>query len=91
MTALQGTIEVRGLRCAGLLLDIEVDTDIMRAVITDDLADALDIAAIAAAARAGIAASKGRSLDERANDVRRAILALAPDSRAVRVSARARL
>lgn len=84
----EGTIEIRGLRCRGrqgvtdeerakeqeYLVDVWVRADIARAIASDELADAVDISAIAAIVRASVA-ERPRTLVERITaDVARALL-----------------
>ncbi|HEV8229656.1 MAG TPA: dihydroneopterin aldolase [Candidatus Limnocylindria bacterium] len=86
---MDGTIEIRGLRCRGrqgttegerarereYLVDVAVRADITKAVADDDLASALDISALAAVVRDSVA-ERPRALVERITaDVARAVLA----------------
>lgn len=94
-----GTIAIHGLRCRGrqgttdeerareqdYLVDIWVRANVARAVATDDLADALDISAIAARVRAAVA-ERPRTLVERITaDVARALLERFPEVTEARV------
>jgi dihydroneopterin aldolase len=94
-----GVIEIRGLRCRGrqgvtederakeqdYLVDVSVTADLARAIATDDLADALDISAIAATVR-GAVAERPRALVERiAADVGSALLEAFAEVREARV------
>lgn len=94
-----GTIEIRGLRCHGrqgttdaeralqhdYLVDVWVRADIARAIASDDLADAIDISAIAETVRASVA-ERPRMLVERITaDVAHALLARFPEAKDVRV------
>jgi dihydroneopterin aldolase len=89
---IEGVIEIRGLRCRGrqgttdeerakeqdYLVDVWITADVERAIARDDLAEAIDISAIADAVRASVA-ERPRTLVERiAGDVARAILARFP-------------
>ena len=86
---IEGTVEIRGLRCRGrqgstdeerakeqdYLVDVWITADLERAVASDDLKDAIDISAIADAVRASVS-ERPRTLVERiAGDVARALLA----------------
>jgi dihydroneopterin aldolase len=87
-----GTIEIRSLRCRGrqgttvderareqdYLVDVVVRTDIADAVRADDLASALDISALATVVREAVA-ERPRALVERITfDVARSVLARFP-------------
>ena len=89
---IEGVIEIRGLRCRGrqgtsdeerakeqdYLVDVWITADVERAIARDDLAEAIDISAIADAVRASVA-ERPRPLVERiAGDVGRALLARFP-------------
>ena len=89
---IEGTIEIRGLRCRGrqgttdeerakeqdYLVDVLVTADLEPAIANDELADAIDISAIAEAVRASVQ-ERPRTLVERiAGDVARALLARFP-------------
>jgi dihydroneopterin aldolase len=88
----EGTIEIRALRCRGrqgttaeersreqgYLVDVVVRTDLADAVRTDDLASALDISALAKVVREAVA-ERPRALVERITfDVARTVLARFP-------------
>ena len=94
-----GTIEIRGLRCRGrqgvtdeeravdhgYLVDVAVRTDIDRAIAADDVSAATDISALASAVRAAVAA-RPRALVERITyDVARALLDGFPELHEARV------
>jgi dihydroneopterin aldolase len=88
MTELPGRLSIRGLRCSGrqgptpadqerlhdYLIDVTVSVDIADAVARDDLAAALDIAALAACVREEVARRPRALLERVAADVARAIL-----------------
>ncbi|MDP9252372.1 MAG: dihydroneopterin aldolase [Chloroflexota bacterium] len=89
---MEGTIEIRALRCRGrqgttdeervreqdYLVDVAVRTDLADAVRADDLASALDISALATVVRAAVA-ERPRALVERITfDVARSVLARFP-------------
>ena len=84
----EGVIEIRGLRCRGrqgvteaerareqdYVVDLAVRAEVTRAIASDDLSDAIDISALAAATRAAVA-ERPRALVERiAADVARTLL-----------------
>jgi len=88
----EGTIEIRALRCRGrqgttaderareqdYLVDVAVHTDIADAVRSDDLASALDISSLATIVREAVA-ERPRALVERVTfDVARTVLARFP-------------
>ena len=92
-------VEIRGLRCRGrqgtteaeraveheYLVDVTLGADLSRAMASDDLADAIDISAIAATVRASVA-ERPRALVERiTSDVARALLDRFPQVKDVRV------
>lgn len=89
---MEGTIEIRALRCRGrqgttaderarqqeYLVDVVVRTDLADAVRTDDLGSALDISTLAKVVRDAVA-ERPRALVERITfDVARAVLARFP-------------
>ena len=89
---MEGTIEIRSLRCRGrqgttpgerareqdYLVDIVVRTDLADAVRADDVGSALDISVLAAVVRAAVA-ERPRALVERITfDVARTVLARFP-------------
>ena len=89
---MEGTIEIRALRCRGrqgttdeerarvqdYLVDVVVRTDLAGAVRADELASALDISALATTVRAAVA-ERPRALVERITfDVARNVLARFP-------------
>jgi dihydroneopterin aldolase len=95
----EGTIEIRSLRCRGrqgttpderareqvYLVDIVVRTDLAEAVRADDLGSTLDISALAKVARDAVA-ERPRALVERITfDVARSVLARFPAVSEVRV------
>jgi dihydroneopterin aldolase len=95
----EGTIEIRGLRCRGhqgttdaeraclqdYLIDVMVHTDLADAVRTDDLASALDISSLASTVRAAVA-ERPRALVERVTfDVARSVLGRFPAVHEARV------
>ncbi len=97
--ALEGWLELRGLRCAGrhgaypgeqdmdrpFVVDLRVAVDVDAAAESDDLADALDMTSLAAEVR-GVVSKQPRALLERvAVDVARALLAAFPCIEEVRV------
>jgi dihydroneopterin aldolase len=92
-------VEIRGLRCRGrqgttdaerateheYFVDVTITADLSRAMASDDLADAVDISAIADAVRASVA-ERPRALVERITaDVARALLERFPQVKDVRV------
>ena len=92
-------VEIRGLRCRGrqgttdaeraiehdYLVDVTLTADLSRAMASDDLADAIDISAVAATVRASVA-ERPRALVERITaDVARALLDAFPEAHDVRV------
>ena len=88
MNSLPGRIFIRGLRCRGrqgpdpadqqevhdYVVDIEVSVDIADAVARDDLAAALDIAALASCVRDEVARRPRVLLERVAADVARAVI-----------------
>jgi dihydroneopterin aldolase len=95
----EGTIEIRALRCRGrqgttaderareqsYLVDVVVRTDLADAVRADDLASALDISALARVVRESVA-ERPRALVERITfDVARTVLARFPEVSEARV------
>ena len=89
---MEGSLEIRGLRCRGrqgtttderareqdYLVDIVVRTDLAEAVRADDVTSALDISALAAVVRAAVG-ERPRGLVERITfDVARTVLARFP-------------
>ena len=96
---MDGTIEIRGLRCRGhqgtteaerarlqdYLVDVMVHTDLAEAVRADDVAFALDISSLASTVRAAVA-ERPRALVERITfDVARSVLARFPAIHEARV------
>ncbi len=96
---MEGTIEIRSLRCRGrqgttpdqraleqeYLVDVVVRTDLAEAVRADDLASALDISVLAKVVR-GAVAERPRALVERITfDVARSVLARFPTVSEARV------
>lgn len=96
---MEGTIEIRSLRCRGrqgttaderareqsYLVDVVVRTDLADAVRADDLASALDIGALARVVRESVA-ERPRALVERITfDVARTVLARFPEVSEARV------
>lgn len=88
----EGTIEIHGLRCPGgdvtggeHLVDVWVDADLDRAIASDSLDAAIDIAAIAATIRRALDTGPRRRLDDMAGDAARAILGRFSEVRAVRL------
>jgi 7,8-dihydroneopterin aldolase/epimerase/oxygenase len=96
---IEGTVEIRGLRCRGrqgtteterakeqtYLVDVGIVADLERAIESDDLRDAIDISAIAATVR-GSVAERPRALVERiAADVASTLLMQFASIRQVRV------
>ena len=69
---------MRGLRCDGCTVDIWVTTDVAAALTTDDLDEALDIAGLAATARAAVADRTRDSAHAITAEVERALLAHSP-------------
>jgi dihydroneopterin aldolase len=95
----EGTIEIRALRCRGqqgttdaerarlqdYLVDVAVHTDLADAVRADDFASALDISALASTVRA-VVAERPRALVERITfDIARSVLARFPAVHEARV------
>lgn len=96
---MEGSIEIRGLRCRGrqgttveertreqsYLVDVVVRTDLADAVRTDDLGSALDISTLAKVVREAVA-ERPRALVERITfDVARTVLARFPGVSETRV------
>ena len=96
---MEGTIEIRALRCRGrqgttaeersrehiYLVDVIVRTDLAEAVRSDDLASALDISSLAKVVREAVA-ERPRALVERITfDVARTVLARFPGVSETRV------
>ena len=75
---IEGVLEVRGLRCEGYTVDLWVTTDVAAAITTDDLEDAMDIAGLAATARAAVAERTRDSAHAITAGVERALLAHSP-------------
>lgn len=75
---IEGVLEVRGLRCEGCTVDLWVTTDVAAAITTDDLGDALDIARLAATARAAVADRTRDSVHAITAEIERALLAHSP-------------
>lgn len=75
---IEGVLEVRELRCEGCTVDLWVTTDVAPAITTDDLDDALDIAGLAATARAAVADRTRDSAHAITSEVQRALLAHSP-------------
>ena len=69
---------MRGLRCDGCTVDLWVTMDVAAALTTDDLDDALDIAGLAATARAAVADRTRDSAHAITAEVERALLAHSP-------------
>ncbi len=95
-----GTIEIRGLRCRGrqgvtaeersvehvYLVDVAIRADLSRAIAADDVGAAADITAIAAVVRDAVGA-RPRALVERiTHDVARALLDAFPEIEEARVT-----
>ena len=72
---IEGVLEIRGLRCDGCTVDLWVTTDVAPAITTDDLEDAMDIAALAKTARAAVTARTRDSAHTITAEVERALLA----------------
>lgn len=77
-SAIEGVLEVRGLRCESCIVDLWVTMDVTPAITTDDLGDAMDFAGLAATARAAVADRTRDSAHAITAEVERAILAHSP-------------
>jgi dihydroneopterin aldolase len=99
MRQVDGWTTIRGLRCRGrqgttaeerahlgdYILDVAVRHDVGPAIETDDLAQALDISALASVAREAVAARPRALVEKIAGDVAESVLARFADVREVRV------
>lgn len=74
-----GVIEILGLRCGGIRVDVWVRADVSRAAASDDLADAIDIAALASVTRATVAERPGAPATRIAAEAARALLTRFPE------------
>ncbi|MEK7863801.1 MAG: dihydroneopterin aldolase [Chloroflexota bacterium] len=76
---IDGVIEIRGLRCDGIRIDVWVRADVSRAAASDDLADAIDIALLASVTRATVNVLPGVPAGRMAAQAARALLTRFPD------------
>jgi len=77
-SAIEGVLEVRGLVCDGCSVDLWVTLDVGLAITTDELGDAMDIAGLAATARAAVVDRSRDSAHAITAEVERALLAHSP-------------
>lgn len=77
-SAIEGVLEVRGLRCDGCTVDFWVTLDVALAITTDELDDAMDIAGLAATARAAVVDRSRDSAHAITAEVERALVAHSP-------------
>lgn len=76
--AIEGVIELRGLRCDGCLVDLWVTTDIAQAIVTDELDSTIDIAGLASTARLAVAQRTRTSRHAITAELERALLSYSP-------------
>jgi dihydroneopterin aldolase len=76
--AIEGVLELRGLRCHGYVVDLWVTTDVAQAITTDELGSALDIAGLATVACAAVAERTRDSAHAVTAEIERALRAHSP-------------
>ena len=77
-STIEGVLELRGLRCDGCVVDLWVTTDVALAITTDALESAIDIAGLAATARAAVADRTRGTAHTITAEVERALRAHSP-------------